>query len=470
MPVPPSNMNQQLGDLLETGKGADVVFEVAGQTFAARSPVFSVELYGPMKESEPTGVVCVQDMEAQVFKALLRFMYTDSLPKMEEEEGVMCQHLLSPSSSAITSGATSGYYLLVVEGYSRTKDTVPNGDFIRSRPFRVGGYRWVIDYYPNGESSDDADSISVSLQLDQDSERPFMAHYEFSFIDETERQKSTHICSEALFDFSDDNRWGYTNFIRREELEKSKHLKDDCFTIRCDIILKKDGSNTTGDDVAAPLVAVPPSDMHRQFTDLLLTKVGADVTFQVGGETFAAHRCVLAARSTVFMVELFGPMKEGATTASVHISEMVPEAFKAMLAFIYNDTPPPETEEDEDGKVAMWQHLLVAADRYDLPRLKLICEEKLCGHIGVGTATTILLLADKHHCRGLKEACLEFLSSPANLEEVMEHGGLEDVVGTCPSVLVELIAKLALLRTQEATPSSSTSRFRSIFPQFFAKP
>nr|AAP53881.2 BTB/POZ domain containing protein [Oryza sativa Japonica Group] len=87
-------MNQQLGDLLETGKGADVVFEVAGQTFAARSPVFSVELYGPMKESEPTGVVCVQDMEAQVFKALLRFMYTDSLPKMEEEEGVMCQHLL----------------------------------------------------------------------------------------------------------------------------------------------------------------------------------------------------------------------------------------------------------------------------------------------------------------------------------------------------------------------------------------
>nr|XP_015613671.1 BTB/POZ and MATH domain-containing protein 1 [Oryza sativa Japonica Group] len=306
--------------------------------------------------------------------------------------------LQSPSSSAITSGATSGYYLLVVEGYSRTKDTVPNGDFIRSRPFRVGGYRWVIDYYPNGESSDDADSISVSLQ--------------------------------------------------REELEKSKHLKDDCFTIRCDIILKKDGSNTTGDDVAAPLVAVPPSDMHRQFTDLLLTKVGADVTFQVGGETFAAHRCVLAARSTVFMVELFGPMKEGATTASVHISEMVPEAFKAMLAFIYNDTPPPETEEDEDGKVAMWQHLLVAADRYDLPRLKLICEEKLCGHIGVGTATTILLLADKHHCRGLKEACLEFLSSPANLEEVMEHGGLEDVVGTCPSVLVELIAKLALLRTQ----------------------
>ncbi|KAB8112811.1 hypothetical protein EE612_051545, partial [Oryza sativa] len=38
---------------------------------------------------------------------------------------------------------------------------------------------------------------------------------------------------------------------------------------------------------------------------------GADVTFQVGGETVAAHRAVLAARSRVFRAELFGPMKEG---------------------------------------------------------------------------------------------------------------------------------------------------------------
>uniref|UniRef100_A0A0E0EY50 BTB domain-containing protein n=1 Tax=Oryza meridionalis TaxID=40149 RepID=A0A0E0EY50_9ORYZ len=387
--------------------------------------------------------------------SVLPEIIADLLASTKGHVGLLLHRRLSPSSSAITAGATSGYYLLVVEGYSRTKDTVPNGECVSSRPFRVGGCHWVIDYYPNGESSDDADYISVFLQLDDqdDDSRPVMAHYEFSFIDQVEKQEATHICSET-FEFPYDSQYwarGYHNFIERKELEKSKHLKDDCFTIRCDIIVKKDGSNTTvsaGGDVAAPLVAVPPSDMHRQFTDLLLAKGGADVTFEVGGETFAAHRCVLAARSTVFMAELFGPMEEGTTASVIHISDMLPEAFKAMLAFIYNDTPPPETEEDEDGKVAMWQHLLVAADRYDLPRLKLICEEKLCGHIGVGTATTILLLADKHHCRGLKEACLEFLSSPANLEEVMEHGGLEDVVGTCPSVLVELIAKLALLRTQ----------------------
>lgn len=47
-------------------------------------------------------------------------------------------------------------------------------------------------------------------------------------------------------------------------------------------------------------VSVAPSDLHRHLGDLLKTEKGADVVFEVGGHTFAAHRCVLAARSPVF--------------------------------------------------------------------------------------------------------------------------------------------------------------------------
>jgi len=46
----------------------------------------------------------------------------------------------------------------------------------------------------------------------------------------------------------------------------------------------------------------------------------------------------------------------------------------------------------------MAQHLLVAADRYGLHRLKLICEARLCGGIDVGTAATTLALAEQHDC------------------------------------------------------------------------
>jgi speckle-type POZ protein len=50
--------------------------------------------------------------------------------------------------------------------------------------------------------------------------------------------------------------------------------------------------------------------MHQHFGRLLQEGEGADVTFQVAGEMISAHRCVLAARSQIFMAELFGPMKE----------------------------------------------------------------------------------------------------------------------------------------------------------------
>jgi hypothetical protein len=97
--------------------------------------------------------------------------------------------------------------------------------------------------------------------------------------------------------------------------------------------------------------------------------------FQVSGETFKAHRCVLAARSPVFNAQFFGQMKESDAAAGVVvcIDDMEAHVFEALLFFVYTDSLPEMNSEEE---AAMFQHLLVAADRYDLERLKLICEHK----------------------------------------------------------------------------------------------
>lgn len=50
-----------------------------------------------------------------------------------------------------------------------------------------------------------------------------------------------------------------------------------------------------------------PPDRNRHFGDLLASQVGADVEFEVSGELFLAHKCVLATRSKAFMAEFFGP-------------------------------------------------------------------------------------------------------------------------------------------------------------------
>ncbi|GJN04939.1 hypothetical protein PR202_ga22524 [Eleusine coracana subsp. coracana] len=205
------------------------------------------------------------------------------------------------------------------------------------------------------------------------------------------------------------------DFIKREELESSL-LKEDCFGVRCDIVILVNHK--------PPLQAPPPPELHRHLEKLLASQVGKDVTFEVGGELLTAHRCVLAARSSVFMAELFGPEKEeeGAIMDHVKVGDMEPEVFKVLLHFIYTDSLPDEIDGNDDGtnKVEMVQRLLVAADRYDMKRLKVICEDVLCGFVDVSTAATMLLLAAKHGCQRLKEACVTFLEDL--LASVQEPG------------------------------------------------
>jgi speckle-type POZ protein len=199
---------------------------------------------------------------------------------------------------------------------------------------------------------------------------------------------------------------------------------------------------------AADMITVPPSDLHQHLGCLLRTEKGADVVFDVAGETFAAHRYVLAARSPVFSAEFFGAMKESNTGGVVHIEDMEPRVFKALLYFVYTDLFPKMKQVEEgdvgdDDEDVLSQHLLVAADKYNLERLKLLCEKKLCGYINAGNVATILALAEQHHCNGLKKVCFHFLSSPANLRAVVASDGFKHLSRSCPSVMEELVAMLS---------------------------
>ncbi|CAN6311129.1 unnamed protein product [Urochloa humidicola] len=222
--------------------------------------------------------------------------------------------------------------------------------------------------------------------------------------------------------------------MERKALEESKHLSDDCFTVRFDVTVMKDVHT-----VETPFLVVPPSDMHRHFGNLLSSKESTDVKFRVGRKTFSAHRLVLSTRSPVFKAQLYGPMKERNTSKVIHINDMEADVFDALLTFMYTDNLPAMKEQDES---AMLQHLLVAADRYNLERLKLICQAKLCKHIDKDSAATILALAEQHNCHGLKDACLVFLSSSSTLGATMETDGFKHLTISCPGVLKELVSKV----------------------------
>ena len=198
-------------------------------------------------------------------------------------------------------------------------------------------------------------------------------------------------------------------------------------------------------------IAVSEPSVLQDLASMLRGGDGADVTFVVGGRSFPAHRCVLAARSAVFRAELFGPMKEKAATR-VKVDDMEPSIFEALLHFVYTDTLPDgdgvdggvATDDDKDRNVPM-QHLLVAADRCGLDRLRLMCEVGMCRSIDADTVATTLALAEQHRCMQLKNACLGFIASRGMLGAVVQTSGFCHLVESCPLVLLEILDKLASL-------------------------
>ncbi|XP_044454045.1 BTB/POZ and MATH domain-containing protein 2-like [Triticum aestivum] len=110
--LPPSDLLDNLAIFLEGKKGADVTFKVQGEVFPAhknllamRSAVFDAEFYGPMADKGAQDIT-IDDMQPAVFKAFLHFIYTDSLPSMDDLEDddkrEMFKHLLMAADKYAT--------------------------------------------------------------------------------------------------------------------------------------------------------------------------------------------------------------------------------------------------------------------------------------------------------------------------------------------------------------------------------
>jgi speckle-type POZ protein len=241
--------------------------------------------------------------------------------------------------------------------------------------------------------------------------------------------------------------------VTRSTLQTSGYLKDDAFIVECTLaVLRELYKNPTTHRPADDLV--PSSGLHHHLGELLQKGTGADVTLVAAGESFAAHKAILASRSPVFMAEFFGHMKEK-RSPRVEIKDMDAPILGAMLRFIYTDSVP-EPEDGDGGVGAMHtaQHLLAAADRYGIDRLKLACEDRLFDGVSVDTAATTLALAEQHGCCHLKARCVELIA--ANLEAVMATEGYKHLTASCPSVMDDLL--MAVLCTEERTEAANSRR------------
>nr|TKW01842.1 hypothetical protein SEVIR_8G205800v2 [Setaria viridis] len=320
-------------------------------------------------------------------------------------------------TSIVSAETATGWHVIKIEGFSKLLRGYHVGMSTHYGNFSVGRHSWSIECYPGGFKWKTADFVSFGLYL----------HRPASATDDVDVKAGYRL---SILD-KDGSSWVLTDFIERKDLV-STYLRstNDSICMRCDV--------TVVEDICEESV-VPQSDLHQHLGDLLGSEVGGDVTFQVSGEELVAHKYLLAARSSVFKAQFFGGQMKDRAATRVRIADIEARVFKAMLHFIYTDSLP----DDGEDKIVMAQHLLVAADRYNIGRLKLICENTLLTFINTSVVATTLVLAEQHGCHRLKEACLKFLKSNDNFKEV---GGddYKHLMRSCPSLFDELLAEHGL--------------------------
>ncbi|VAI27106.1 unnamed protein product [Triticum turgidum subsp. durum] len=322
-----------------------------------------------------------------------------------------------------------------IAGYSHLKG-LGRGKCLHSSAFSIGGYKWCIRYYPDGSPDEASEGyVSVFLKL-LTKNAEVRATYNLMLVEPVKGQSTVVLSSEEpqVFDRERPS-WGLRRFMKTTAEVESVYLRNDCLVIECEVSVIKETLE----------VHVPPSRLVDNLAKLLEGKKGADVTFKIQGEVFSAHKVLLATQSAVFDAEFYGPMG-GKGAQDITIDGMQPAVFKSFLHFIYTDSMPSMDDLEDDDKREMVKHLLVAADKYAMERMKLICEGMLCKSLDVENVATILALADQHNCSNLKDACIEFMLSSNRMNDVIASQGYVQLKRSSPDIIVDVLERAAKSR------------------------
>ena len=359
----------------------------------------------------------------------------------------------SLSQSVAVSGSTLTKVKVVRVSHTWTIENftfcgLANGGHLSSRVFSANNSeltpKWRLKLYPKGDLEDDKEFISLFLSKVSPAKMTHKVTVSFSIIN-SDGAKTNTINMEEEFNVGES--WGWDRFVERDSVIKcaSVYLPDGNLTIKCDIAYAVD-------TVIMPMeegVKVPQvGELQLDFTSLLESGTLADVTLQVEGTQLPAHKTVLAARSPVFRAMFNYDVREK-SEQTVHIVDLKADVVREMLTYIYTDTSPNASKMAAD--------LLIAADKYDLGRLRLICEDVLSRDLKVNNVVEVLQLADEYNADHLKQRCVEFFHTHA--EEIVQLPMWKIVKRSHPAFQL-LHSYIASSDEKSATPPKKKCRYQ----------
>uniref|UniRef100_A0A6V7HYG1 BTB domain-containing protein n=1 Tax=Bracon brevicornis TaxID=1563983 RepID=A0A6V7HYG1_9HYME len=264
-----------------------------------------------------------------------------------------------------------------------------------------GDEQWRLELRFEGVRLNRIDSISVYMNLlNYKKDTPIAGRFEVAMVNPKKNTKMWRVGldTEKVLQSLTDKIPVYRRVMpKRREV----YLYDDTLTIRFDVktIMTVDTVKEPNTSPSAFGVDPTEQDFSRGMKQFFNSPEYSDVIVQVGDRTFPAHKVVLISRSSVFAAMFSSHMSENRENR-VKIDDLEPETVENMLYYMYTSEVPKDFPA---------LNMLVAAEKYQLERLKSICEIELSRTLCPSNAAVTLYYADIYNAPGMKQYVLDYI-------------------------------------------------------------
>ena len=335
-----------------------------------------------------------------------------------------CLHVGEPRSDF------SCYEIKIVyfHNFLDLSDAKGDDNVVLSPEFSCFGHRWQLRIYPGGDNSADEEYMSVYLENLESS--TVVLNYAISVLRSGRREKLVDCDMEVAFH---PKRWiGDHNGIDRYDLLKNsyKYLQNGSLAIMLQLRL-------------APKLyrqSIYRYKFPYDVKDIFNDKETSDITFDVGGKLFHAHKCIIKANAKDFYVMC----EEYSTDSPMLINDVHNSTFSIMINSLYGRDPLPY-EWRKYSKL-----ILKAASKYGIDKLKSDAERWYANSLEFTVDNVIgeFMKADGNNHTIVRAAAKSF---------IIEHG--EEVVAS--ESFAQLHESLPLMReVMAATIKASRKRKR----------
>ncbi|KAL7098211.1 hypothetical protein ACP275_09G002800 [Erythranthe tilingii] len=353
-------------------------------------------------------------------------------------------------------------YRFTLDNYSLCKRIIL-GKNITSSTFNVGGHEWAIVVFFQNKDCISGNHIyfGMCVTLKSSGSRvPF--RYKLTLVDQS--GEGNHLVVGPSLDEEPDmspilidrgQEIGFPCLVRHNVLEESSYLKDDRLKIECTLEVL-----STEIMASSSISSVPQRyDLESFLLDMLESGEDSDVIFNVEGMEFRAHKSMLSACSSVFE-SMFASHLTCHQQQQVVITGIEPQVFKAMLHFIYSDALPEDERSLLDGydfgtsvSSTIGAKLLAAADKFDVKRLKSMCESYLWRNISLSRLAETLMVAERCNASRLKLFCFGFaVHHFDDLEESDTYNTLKNNFPILLDELVDYVSKERVFQIEKQLP------------------